>query len=72
MSKIEVPEGMGDEQAEKVLSQRAKARSGSKSAKESTRSKAGESATSWADIVFWLVVIASIIISINSGAVGGF
>jgi hypothetical protein len=41
MSKIEVPEGMDDERAEQILEQRAKARSGKKKSKRSTRNKAG-------------------------------
>lgn len=39
MSKVEVPDGIEEEEAEKILKQRAKARSGSKSVKRSTRNK---------------------------------
>lgn len=70
MSKIEVPEGMDDERAEKLLEQRAKARSGSRQSKDATRNKAGGSDTSVGEIAFWSVVIGSLVLGVRLGFSG--
>jgi hypothetical protein len=68
MSKIEVPDEMDEDEAEKILEQRAKARSGSKKKpKVSTRNKAGGSDTSLAEIVAILVLIVCLFIAVHLG-----
>jgi hypothetical protein len=72
MSKIEVPDEMDEDEAEKILKKRAKTRSGRKKPKESTRNKAGGSDTSLAEIVVVLVVLFSLYLLVEFGVVGSF
>jgi hypothetical protein len=67
MSKIELPEEMDEDEAEKILEKRAKARSGKKKPKESTRNKAGGSDTSLGEIVVILGLIVSLFIAVHLG-----